>query len=234
MGTNNKHSMEDVKKHFDSEAAKYDGFILKIIPAYVEMTDALTSAIPFDEKKPIKILDLGCGTGNISKKLKTRYPNSRITCVDMAENMIKMAQNKLSDFSEISYVLSDFRKLVMDEDYDVVISSLALHHLETNEDKKKFYKKIYSALIQGGVFYNADTVLGPTEYLQNLYLDKWKQFMNLNISMEEINNKWIPLHHKEDKPAKMGEHIEWLKEVGFKNVEVVWKYYNHGVYGGIK
>jgi tRNA (cmo5U34)-methyltransferase len=228
------HNMENVKNHFDSEAAEYDGFILKIIPLYSEMIDALICCIPFDEKLPIKVLDLGCGTGNISKKVKERFPLAQITCVDMAENMIKMAQNKLSNYSEISYVLSDFRNLTMDDDYDVVISSLALHHLETDDDKISFYKKIYSALRLGGVFYNADNVLGPTEYLQDLYLEKWKIFMNQNLSLEEIENKWIPLHHKEDRPAKMMDHVEWLKDTNFKDVEVVWKYYNYGVYGGVK
>jgi len=231
-GTRN--NMENVKNHFDSEAAEYDGFILKVIPSYHEMIDCLVSCIPFKEDMSLKILDLGCGTGNISKKVKERYPEAQITCVDMAENMLKIAKNKLSNYSGISYILSDFRDLDMDDDYHVVISSLALHHLETDADKIAFYQKIYDALVPGGVFYNADNVLGPSKYLQDLYLKKWKEFMNKNLSLEEIENKWIPLHHAEDRPAKIMQHTEWLKEAGFKQVEVVWKYYNYGVYGGVK
>jgi tRNA (cmo5U34)-methyltransferase len=30
------------------------------------------------------------------------------------------------------------------------------------------------------------------------------------------------------------DHLKWLKKVGFKDVDVIWKYYNFGVYGGIK
>ncbi len=226
--------MKDVQEHFDSEAEAYDSLILTLIPNYLEMTDVLVNSIPFDEKKSIKVLDLGCGTGNISKKIKERFPNSKIHCVDLAENMVKIAQKKLVNYPDISYETGDFQHISLNSDYEVIVSSLAMHHLKTDQDKKEVYQKIYESIVPGGVFYNADVVLGSTEYLQNLYIEKWKEFMALNHSLEEIENKWMPTHRREDKPAKMIDHIKWLQEAGFKQVDVVWKYYNYGVYGGVK
>lgn len=84
--------MEDVKEHFDNEAKDYDTLILTLIPNYQEMTDVLVNSIPFHVKKSFKVLDLGCGTGNISKKIKMEFPNSKIHCVDLAENMLEIAQ----------------------------------------------------------------------------------------------------------------------------------------------
>ncbi|WP_249164828.1 class I SAM-dependent methyltransferase [Methanobacterium alkalithermotolerans] len=227
-------SLEKIKKHFDDEAEEYDKLILTLIPHYHEMIDALILSIPFAPEYDIKVLDLGCGTGNISKKVKERFPQAHITCVDMAEKMIHMAKNKLSKYSDISYVLSDFQNLKIEEEYQVIISSLALHHLENNQAKIDFYKVIYQSLVRGGAFYNADVVLGSTDYLQNLYLEKWKEFMAKNYSEEEIENKWLPVYRQEDKPVEMRCHIEWLKECGFKKVDVLWKYYNYGVFGGLK
>jgi len=226
-------AMEDVKEHFDSEAKAYDSLILTLIPNYLEMIDVLVNSIPFDGREPFKVLDLGCGTGNISKKIKEKFPNSKIHCVDLADNMVKISQKKLADYSEISYETGDFQSISLSSDYDVIVSSLAMHHLKTDQDKKEMYQKIYESLTPGGVFYNADVVLGSTKYLQNLYLGKWKEFMALSHSEEEIENKWMPTHRREDKPAKMIDHIKWLEEAGFKQVDVVWKYYNYGVYGGV-
>jgi tRNA (cmo5U34)-methyltransferase len=226
--------MDRVKKHFEEEAKEFDSIILKLIPYYPEMLDALISAIPFDKSSVIKVVDLGCGTGTISKRVNSVFPSAVITCVDIAENMIEMAKSKLSGHPDIRYQLGDFNRFDFDEKYDVAISSLSLHHLLTDEDKKNFYRRIYDALTPGGIFYNADNVIASNDYLQEIYMDKWKQFMLKKISEEEIENNWIPRYYDEDRPAKLLDQLIWLKEIGFTDVDVIWKYYNFAVYGGRK
>lgn len=226
--------IEKVKNHFEEEAKEFDRVILKLIPFYEEMINALILSIPFKKEELIKVIDLGCGTGTIASKIKETFPNSQISCLDMAENMIKMAQIKLGENKNVVYHIGDFYSFDFDKKYDVVISSLALHHLAEDEDKKMFYQKIYNALTDRGVFYNADVVLGSNNHLQELYMTKWKEFMSKNVSLDEIENKWIMKYKDEDRPTSLIKHIKWLEEIGFKNVDVVWKYYNYAVYGGYK
>jgi len=198
------------------------------------MLDALVSVIPFDYFKPIKVIDLGCGTGTISKRIKNNFPNAAITCLDVAENMIEMAKSKLSGQSDIRYQLADFNHFDFEEQYDVVISFLSLHHLATDEDKKTFYRKICNALTPAGIFYNADNVIASDDGLQGIYMDKWKEFMRKSISKEEIDKNWIPRYYVEDRPAKLVDQLDWFREIGFVDVDVIWKYYNFAVYGGCK
>ena len=226
--------MKKVKEHFEEEAAEFDERILKLIPHYEEMIDALISSIPPDRNDSIRVMDLGCGTGTISKSLKDKFKNATVTCLDLAQNMIEMARIKLSDYKDIDYITCDFYHFKFPEKYDVIVSSLALHHLLTDDDKKKFYTKIYEALNEGGIFLNADATLGSNEYLQELYQEKWKEFMGQNISREEIEKKWIPAAREEDHPAKLVDQLDWLRDIGFSNVEVIWKYYHLAVYGGYK
>ena len=223
--------MKQVKDHFENEAEIFDELIRTIIPLYKDMVNSLILALPFHRKEGMKVLDLGCGTGNISLEVKNRFPNGQITCVDLAENMINMAESKLSHYSDIEFIRADFRNLDYQEEYDAVVSSLALHHLQ-REDQKSFYRRINRFLKEGGVFYNADIVLGSTPYLKETYLDKWVEFMLENHSQEEVEKIWLPKHREEDFPAPLINHIQWLKEAGFHEVDVVWKYYMFGVYGG--
>ena len=228
------YNMKNVKDHFEEEAEEFDELIKTLIPFYKEMINSLVLSLPFNGKEKIKILDLGCGTGNISQEVKKRFPNAQITCVDMAENMIKMAKSKLSIYSDVEFIRADFRDLDFKGEYDAVISSLALHHLSSDGEKKSFYCRIKEFLKEGGVFYNADNVLGSTPYLNQVYMDKWVEFMLKSHTPKEIDTIWLPKHREEDFPAPLHSHIQWLEEVGFCEVDVVWKYYMFGVYGGKK
>ena len=224
--------MDHIKKHFEGEAHEFDELIGRLSPAYDEMLDALVLALPRQRSEAFQAIDLGCGTGTVAKRLKDAYPRARMTCVDLAENMLEMARDKLG--TDVRYQLADLRSYAFDRPYDVVISSLALHHLETDEDKKQFYGKIFQSLAPGGVFYNADLILGSTDYLQKEYMKKWKSFMQRSVSTEEIKDKWIPMHYREDRPAILMAQLSWLENLGFASVDVIWKYYNFAVYGGIK
>jgi tRNA (cmo5U34)-methyltransferase len=224
--------IEQIKNHFEEEAEAFDKTILMLIPHYTEMIDALVLSIPFDREEPICVIDLGCGTGTVARKIKDVFPNAKISCLDFAENMINIAKKKLGGCADC-YVC-DFYNFEFDKKYDVIVSSLALHHLANDEDKKRFYLKIYNALNDNGVFYNADVVLGSSDRLQDLYLAKWKSFMNRSVSLDEIENRWMVNYRTEDRPARLTNHINWLKDIGFGDVDVVWKYYNFAVYGGCK
>lgn len=225
--------MKSVKDHFEEEAEVFDGLIRTLIPSYEDMVNSMVLALPFHEKEKINVLDLGCGTGNISLKVKERFPNARITCVDMAENMIEIAKSKLASYNDIEFKIADFRDLDFQDDFDAVISSLALHHLQ-HQEKKLFYHTINRFLKKGGVFYNTDNILGSSPHLNQLYMDKWVNFMLKSHTQEEIDTVWLPKHREEDFPAPLMDHIHWLEDAGFKEVDVVWKSYMFGVYGGRK
>lgn len=227
-------SMNHIKDHFENEADRYDEIIVKLIPNYRQMVDASVSAIPFDNAQPLQVLDLGCGTGTVSKAILDTFPNARFTIVDIAPNMLKIAGNKIGSGAVSQSVCADFYELDLQQKYDAVVSSLALHHLVTDEDKRVFYRKIYSMLKPGGIFLNADVVLAANEQLQAMYMEKWIAFMNRSCSMDEINGTWLETYRREDRPAKLPDQIKWLEEIGFTDVDIVWKYFNFAVYGGTR
>ena len=221
-----------VKDHFENEAVEYDETIIKLIPYYKEMVHAIVSTIPFKSDSEIEIIDLGCGTATISQAVGQVFPKAKLTLVDVAENMLQMAQQKLG--VDKTYINADFNEFNFEKEYDVIVSSLALHHLETDLEKQVFYTKIYNALKEGGIFINGDVVKAQTQKLQEIFTSEWVKYMNRSIDMKEIEDKWLPNYYAEDRPIALMNHLEMLDKAGFKNIDVIWKYYGFCVYKGEK
>ena len=228
-----KKRFEIIKAHFEKEAACFDKLFFKVAPHYAEMMDGLMETLPFKKQDRIKVLDLGCGTGNLSKKILLAYPNAKITCVDIAENMLEMAKAKLKDSDNVEFWLGDIRKFDLSGKYDVIVGSLVLHHIE-EKDKPRFYRKIHAALSKQGVFFCIDILLSSNKYLQKLHMDKWKEFMRSNGLPTRKIHDMIRRHQREDRPAIFKDEMDILSRAGFRDVDVVLKYYNFALYGGGK
>jgi len=226
--------MQKIKEHFEEEAAQFDAIIRRLIPYYEQMLTALTDTLPFPNDQPISILDLGSGTGAVSLALLERYPNAQVTLLDLSPKMLAIARERIPQRNLKAVIESDFSEWSWDHPYDVVASSLALHHLPSDAEKASFYDQIHAHLTPGGAFVNADVVLASSEQTQLVYLEKWKSFMARSISREEIETEWIPRYNNEDLPTTLSFHLEALQKSGFREVDVYWKYYNFAVFGGLK
>ena len=60
-----------------------------------------------------------------------------------------------------------------------------------------------------------------------------KHFEEEAKEFDDIIWKVIP-YYEEDKPSKLVDQLTWLSEIGFVDVDVIWKYYKLAVYGGVK
>lgn len=220
--------MEKVLYHFEKEAAEFDQTIVKLIPNYQEMCNVLLDFIPYNHSDTFSVIDLGCGTATLAKLVTDNFPNTQVSCVDISENMLDLAKDKIK--RPVTLIKNDFYTLEFDQTYDVMISSLALHHLETDQDKYLFYKKIFHTLSPKGIFINIDIMLGSHSFIQEKYLEHWKSFMLKNVSEEEVEAKWLPNYYSEDRPTSLSTHFELLKKGGFSLVDCVYKNYNYGVY----
>lgn len=226
--------MQNIKDHFESEAAQFDAIIRRLIPYYEQMLTALVDTLPFPNKTPLSILDLGCGTGAVSLALLKRFPNAQITLLDLSPKMLTIAQKRIPEHNLRRVVESSFSEWSWDAPYEVIASSLALHHLPSDSEKASFYEQIHASLSPGGAFVNADVVLANDTEIQPLYLEKWKEYMSRTTPAEEIETQWLPRYYDEDVPASLAFHLSSLMTAGFRTVDVYWKYYNFAVFGGLK
>ena len=91
-----------------------------------------------------KILDLGCGTGDLAKKLDDVGVN--IVGADKSQNMITQALNK---YPNISFVVGDATDLDYHTEFDAVFSNATLHWVK---QPKRALECIFQSLKPGGRF----------------------------------------------------------------------------------
>ena len=72
--------------------ANFDRGIRQLLRKYDEMLDVLVRCIPANVDR---ILELGCGTGELSLKLLNRFPTAQIIAVDYSPRMLQYAQEKI-------------------------------------------------------------------------------------------------------------------------------------------
>ena len=167
---------------------------------FMETKKALTDNLPNDA---FKILDLGAGTGLELIELFKKFPNAKVTAVDISENMLEKLKER--DFKDkVTTICGNFFYVDFGDNYDAVISTSALHHF-LMKDKIDLYKKIYDSLKEGGIFLNSDKiVLTNQEELDAI------DFFNENINVKPHI----------DTPLSIEHEVEVLKESGFTEIEV--------------
>ena len=107
---------------------------------------ALFSMIPSLEGK--RVLDLGCGFGEHCRMFVERGA-ACVVGIDISEKMLEVAKRKNND-PKIEYRLMPMEEIAsLDGQFDVVVSSLALHYVE---DFSAVVQGIHSLLSSGGVF----------------------------------------------------------------------------------
>lgn len=97
-----------------------------------------------------KILELGCGPGNITKYILERYPNFEILGTDISENMVKIAQKNNPNAQFKVMDCRDMKEL--SATYDAIVCGFILPYLSP-KDSDLFFENCYSILNESGILY---------------------------------------------------------------------------------
>lgn len=211
-------------------AESYDSLIHRAVPRYEEMLARLLTYLPRDASR---VLELGCGTGNLSLRLVELLPRAALTLVDGSEEMIAVVRSRFDELlsppnREITFVGLRFEELDFPpQSFDLVVSSISLHHVE---DKAGLYRRIRSFLRLGGRFCFADQIRGEPESNHRLNWENWLEFCRErgNCTPDEIESL---LQHAtaHDHYTTLTDHSALLAKAGFSEIDCVWRNWMWGV-----
>jgi tRNA (cmo5U34)-methyltransferase len=210
--------------YFGSMAEGYDSLIRRAVPRYDEMLDRLVDYLP---TSAARVLELGCGTGNLSLALAERYPEAALTFVDAAPEMLEVTRARLESASPAPAARARFIRSVFEQldtglgPFDLVTSSISLHHVR---DKESLYRNIYAMVAPGGTFRFSDQLRGATPAIHELNWRRWLEFCRspAHCSEDEVASL---LDHAEahDHYTPLAEHFRLLARAGFKELDCVWR-----------
>lgn len=214
---------------FNEVSEEYDSQRRKLIPCFEDFYKTATALANVHNSRPA-ILDLGAGTGLCSYFLLKKYPDAQLTLIDLSDKMLEVARKRFANHLSVQYITQDYLSYQYPEQYDIIISALSIHHL-TGRQKEDLYKKSFQLLKPGGLFINADQVLGQTEFLENLYQTDWRVKIKASgLGSEELKAAYERI--KLDTMSTSADQLTWLEQAGFADVDCVYKYFNFVVLFG--
>lgn len=221
----------NLQEQFNKISQQYDSERHKLIPCLDDFYRIAVENLVFKTSAP-RILDLGAGTGLLAQKVLERYPEAEMFLVDVSEKMLDVARERFAGMPKVQFMLADYTTIDWDGDYDALISSLSIHHLD-DATKQTLYAKAYKYLKPGGYFINADQVLANNSYLEALYSRQWKaKVESSDLSQEAIAAAYGRVNL--DIRTPLHTQLAWLEHCGFEHVDCLYKYYDFVVMYGEK
>jgi tRNA (cmo5U34)-methyltransferase len=228
---------EEIKARFDAETASlYSQKDPAWLPEFAYAFGLISDLVRPFLSGTNRVLDIGAGTGNLSRTILEASELAHMHLLDFSQNMLDEAPKVLGKYAgRFTVTNADFMNQPFGScDYCCVVSSFAIHHCRGDEEYGSLYEKIYGSLVSPGIFVCCDVVSGDNPFLAEFNEKGWSSFLtDQGFTIQEIG-KILSNYHTEDTPVSMSTHMRLLSKAGFAHTDVIWKKANFALYVGIK
>jgi ubiquinone/menaquinone biosynthesis C-methylase UbiE len=182
-------SPDELARRFDRQASSYDE-----AEAFWRRAAGRVVVAAANPSEGDVILDLGCGTGEVSVVLARRA--KQLIGIDISPAMLEIAAQRVKSegVDNVELRTGDFCTLPALSGISLVVSNYAIHHLSLDE-KTRLFRQIFDLLPEKGLF-----VMGDVMWSMDIdQIDEPEQFFNPEV----------------DDPSMVDELVEALEECGF-------------------
>jgi tRNA (cmo5U34)-methyltransferase len=170
---------------------------------------------------PRRVLDLGCGDGTVVGRVVEAHPGVEAIACDFSPEMLGRVRERFAHAAQVTVVEHD-----LDDElprawgtFDAIVSAFAIHHV-VDDRKRSLYREVYEHLTPGGVFCNLEHVASPTRELHAAFLET----CGGSIDDDDPSNKLAPV----------AEQLDWLREIGFVQVDCHYKWREIALLAGMR
>ncbi len=182
---------EKVRRAFDRAAESYD----KHAALQAEIGARMLDRLDYIRIEPKRIIDLGAGTGRITKDLSQRFPKSTVVALDLAEGMLKQCRSTQKQglgrfFSRVQHLCADVENLpIASDSLDFAFSNVTFQWCN---DLDKALQECYRVLTPGSLILFSS--FGPDTL--NELRTVWREIDNYNhvnafIDMHDVGDALI-------------------------------------------
>ncbi|MCU1370842.1 MAG: SAM-dependent methyltransferase [Ilumatobacteraceae bacterium] len=223
----------DAQAWFDRWVDTYDGDRRVLIPCFDAFYGTAAEAAALDRSGPVRVLDLGAGTGLLASVLAQALPEAELVLLDEAPAMLERAAERLAPLGDrVTTVVADLRDPLPDGPFDVVASALAIHHLD-DDGKSDLYRRAAEVLAPGGVLINAEQVAGPTPQLDVQFKARWREHCRA-LGASDDTLAAADARMAIDLPASVPDQLAMLDRAGLVDVACLFQSWRFAVIAGWK
>jgi len=189
---------------------------------------------------PLRVVEIGCGTGITTSELLSARDDQLLTAVDIEPTMLSQARRNLADWissGRVSLVEGDalsFLRRVETASVDVVASAYAFHNF-LEHYRRQVVVQVYRVLKPGGVFVNGDRyALDDASEQTRLIQEEVKHYFATFSTMQryDLLEQWVVHLFSDESPdhvMRLEPALQSYREAGFVAVAVHDRYQNNAL-----
>jgi SAM-dependent methyltransferase len=187
------------------------------IPYRAQGMTALAEFLPAEVGR---VLDLGTGDGVTMALVRELRPGATGVAADFSAEMLALARERFAA-DDVEVVTHDLTEALPVEwgAFDLVVSSFAIHHVP-DARKRALYGEVHDRLSPGGTFLNLEHVASATPRLH----DEFLAALGIDPADDDPSNLLAPV----------AEQLDWLRSVGFVDVDCHWKWRELALLGAVR
>ncbi len=213
------------------------------IPLAIEQVDMTLQLVNAARPGQIQnFLEIGSEQGVLSAALLDEHPHAEGWVVDLSNDLLTTARQRLQKRPHIHFVKADFTRpdwftaIVSGAPFDAIVSALSIHILP-DARKREFYSELHSLLKPEGVFINLEHVASATRWTESV-LDDYMIDAIFGEAIKAAPGKTRAEVARDyyatagEAPAPLEVQCDWLREIGFENVDCYLKVSELALFGG--
>ena len=205
--------VQELEPFFSATAEVWDevfGVAYEVDPFYTAVVKPICAT-----DQEVTLLDVGCGTGLELIYIFHKAPRAQVTGIDIASGMLERLERKYRGrMGQIALIHGNCLDVDLGEGvFDYAISTLALHHLPS-ENRRKVYGKILRSLKPTGCFVEGDQS-APAD---DRFADDYDYHTYIAGLQNGERSGW-----NYDCTLSLDEQTALLREAGFETTELLWE-----------
>ncbi len=217
----------------------------QVLMPLVDIQEDLIRRLLQRQPHPVRrFLDIGSGDGAMSALVLEVEPQAEPVLIDFSEPMLERAERRMArtlvPWQAVRGNLSDpgWRDGLPAGPYGAAISAFAIHHLPAAR-KRALFAELFDLLEPGAMFLNMDyvSVVGPLVGLFDEQIDanaiEAERKRGGGRTDDQVKRDRAA-DDDEDRPDSVEDQVQWLRDAGFTEGEVHFKWAESAVFGAMK